>query len=249
MAWRPGGHGIQRLQAWFAGKGFSRHRHDRYAIGVTDSGVQSFWYRGTTHASTAGDVVVLHPDELHDGYAGTGAGFGYRILYIDPAAVAAAVGGLPFVRNPIVKSERFRRLVEEAFEADLEPLAEDAVVLGLGEALSGGTRPLRVDLQAVARAREVLDAAKSPVHAAELEAASGLSRFDLARQFKARYGTSPYRYSVQRRLGWAREKIGTRPLAELALDAGFSDQAHFTRAFRRTYGVTPGRYKELRNPQ
>jgi AraC-like DNA-binding protein len=36
------------------------------------------------------------------------------------------------------------------------------------------------------------------------------------------------------------------PLAELALAAGFADQAHFTRMFRSTLGVTPGRYARLR---
>jgi AraC-like DNA-binding protein len=39
------------------------------------------------------------------------------------------------------------------------------------------------------------------------------------------------------------------PLAEVALTAGFADQAHFTRIFRSAYGVTPGRYARLRGTQ
>ena len=66
--------GIQLLSAWFAGAAFARHRHDTYAIGLTDSGVQSFSYRGSVCSSTAGEVAVLHPDEPHDGYAGTDEG-------------------------------------------------------------------------------------------------------------------------------------------------------------------------------
>jgi AraC family transcriptional regulator len=34
-------------------------------------------------------------------------------------------------------------------------------------------------------------------------------------------------------------------IARIALDAGFADQSHFTRAFRRHHGVTPARYREL----
>jgi AraC-like DNA-binding protein len=76
---------------------------------------------------------------------------------------------------------------------------------------------------------------------------SGLDRYDLARQFRGAHGTSPYRYSVLRRLDYARGRLGDgTPLAELALDAGFTDQAHFTRMFRSAFGLTPGRYLALR---
>lgn len=256
--WRPGLGGVQRLCAWFGGAAFARHRHDTYAVGLTDSGVQSFWYRGAVHRSVPGDVVVLHPDEVHDGYAGAPQGFGYRILYVEPAligeALQALVGracALPFVGRPVVRSRELRSLITAAFAAEMEPLAPDAIALALTEGLcrESGTRltPVRtIDMRAVSRAREILDSAPHKlVRSSELEAASGLSRFDLARQFRARFGTSPYRYSVLRRLEWALEHLGRRPIAELALDAGFADQAHFTRAFKSAFGLPPGRYLAL----
>src|SRR5262245_35531281 len=82
--------GVGLLRAWFEGRPFARHRHDTYAIGVTEAGVQMFDYRGKVEVSGPGQVVVLHPDEAHDGRAGAGAGFGYRIVYAEPARVAAA---------------------------------------------------------------------------------------------------------------------------------------------------------------
>src|SRR2546430_12035678 len=54
--------GVELFSAWFAGEAYQKHRHDTYAIGVTDSGVQVFDYRGAVHASTPGQVVVLYPD-------------------------------------------------------------------------------------------------------------------------------------------------------------------------------------------
>jgi len=60
-------------------------------------------------------------------------------------------------------------------------------------------------------------------------------------------GTSPYRYLLMRRLGYAREQIARRrPLVEVAFDAGFADQAHFTRMFKAAFGITPARYGVLR---
>jgi AraC-like DNA-binding protein len=126
-------------------------------------------------------------------------------------------------------------------------------VLHLAEGLIAGDPdgqpagpPRRLDHAALDRARAVLDSQCAIVRSSELEAVTGLSRYELARQFRARYGTSPYRYSLMRRLDFARVRLrGGAPLADLALAAGFADQAHFTRMFRSAYGVTPGRYARL----
>ena len=51
-----------------------------------------------------------------------------------------------------------------------------------------------------------------------------------------------------RRLDFARSRLGDgTPLADVALAAGFADQAHFTRMFRSAFGLTPGRYVRLRH--
>jgi AraC-like DNA-binding protein len=129
----------------------------------------------------------------------------------------------------------------------------DALVLQLAQGLlrfsaAGltGTLRCRVDLPAVERGRDFLRSWLTIVQSSEVEAVTGLDRYQFARQFHAVYGTSPYRYSLMQRLdvarGWLRD---TRPLAETALDAGFADQAHFTRTFKAAFGMTPGRYVKL----
>src|SRR3989442_14445959 len=80
---RPAG-GVELLSAWFAGKAYQKHRHDTYAIGVTDSAVHVFDYRGSAHASTPGQVVVLYPDQGYDGRAGSNEEFGDRIVDLEP---------------------------------------------------------------------------------------------------------------------------------------------------------------------
>ncbi len=251
--------GVELFSAWLAGEAYDSHRHDTYAIGVTDSGVQVFDYRGATWASTPGRVVVLYPDEVHDGRAGTPEGFGYRIVYVDPSRLAEAVRvvrgrphPLPFVSEPVLTSARLSRAIREAFVAPLESLAVDGLIVDLAEGLMAGARSdarpavsRRVDVRAVERARQFLDAERTRVvHSTELEAVTGLTRYDLSRQFRIAFGTSPYRYLLMRRLDFARERIGRqRPLAEIACDAGFADQAHFTRAFKSAFGLTPARYR------
>jgi AraC-like DNA-binding protein len=257
--------GVELFSAWFAGEAYEKHRHDTYAIGLTDSGVQVFDYRGTVHASTPGQVVVLYPDEIHDGRAGTDAGFGYRILYVEPALLADAVRALrgkpyplPFVNEPVSTNPTLSRAIQEAFRAPLESLAIDTLVVEIARGLMAGERdgggPLcsrRVDAPAVEHARQFLDAERGRVvHSTELESVTGLTRYDLCRQFRIAFGTSPHRYLLMRRLDLAREAIHReRPLAEVALDAGFADQAHFTRVFKSAFGLTPARYRALRAGQ
>lgn len=253
--------GVECLEAWFKGPAYQKHRHDTYAIGLTESGVQLFDYRGTVHVSTPGNVVVLHPDELHDGFAGTDAGFGYRLLYVDPALIFDAVRvlcghtcSLPFVRQPVVNNSTLSAAIRSAFQDSREQLAIDDLILQHAEGLvdSDGSckrtrASRRLDTAAIGRARQYLDDEKTRVvHSKELEAVTGLTRYDLARQFREAVGTSPYRYLLMRRLGLARSQIADRrPLVEVALETGFADQAHFTRTFTAAFGITPSRYAEL----
>jgi AraC-like DNA-binding protein len=206
-------------------------------------------------------VVVLYPDEVHDGRAGTDEGFGYRIVYVEPSHLAEAVRvlrgrpcPLPFVGEPVSSNPRLSQAVEGAFRAPLDSLAADSLIVDLAEGLldgeQGGRRPTvsRVDAAVIERARQFLDAEKTRVvHSTELESITGLTRYDLARQFRIMFGTSPYRYLLMRRLDFARDRIHEeRPLVEVACDAGFADQAHFTRAFKSAFGLTPARYRALR---
>jgi len=256
--------GVEFLEAWFQGNAYQKHRHDTYAICLTITGVQAFAYRGASEISLPGQVTVLHPDEVHDGHAGTEEGFGYRMLYVDPALIFEAVQSmcghpcsLPFVRTPVIMSRTISAAIVSAFESTREPLAIDSLVVRLAEGLleadsscKRAIRPRNLDYAALQRARQYLDDQKTRVvRSSELEMVTGLTRYDLARQFRAICGTSPYRYAVMRRLDLARESLahGT-PIAEVAIEAGFADQAHFSRIFKATVGITPARYRSLRRP-
>ncbi len=250
--------GVELFQARLRGRPFSRHRHDVYAIGVTEEGVQAFAYQGTVERSLPGQVFVLHPDELHDGRAEGPGLFGYRQIYVNPDRIASALPALtgratplPFA-PPVTDDPVLARIVRTAFARASEPLALDGLVLQLAQGLlrcsaaGHSTLRCRVDQPAVERGRDFLRSRLTIVQSSELEAVTGLDRYQFARQFHALYGTSPYRYSVMRRLdvarGWLRD---ARPLAETAFEAGFADQAHFTRTFKAAFGMTPGRYVKL----
>ncbi len=249
--------GVERAQVRLRGLGYAPHRHDTYAIGITTSGVQVFSYRGARQVCLPGEVHILHPDEVHDGGPGTPDGFSYRILYLAPELIGAALDGgpLPFVPGavqPVTAAVRpllpfllpGHPLDELALDTLLTTVAD--LLLALGD--RGARRPSRtVDRPAMERVRAYLSAhAASPVRSRDLESIVGADRYSIARQFRAAFGTSPDRYRTQRRLQGAREAIERgEPLAGVAVDAGFADQSHLTRQFKRTYGLTPARWAGL----
>ncbi|MBV8836793.1 MAG: AraC family transcriptional regulator [Alphaproteobacteria bacterium] len=246
--------GIERLEARFGREGFALHRHDTYAIGVTMSGIQSFRYRGAQRYCRPRQCHILHPDEPHDGSSATASGFGYRILYVDPSLVQQALGGrpLPFVADPVAAiPAAHARLLLRAWDIDdaLDDVDHAELVVGIADALrtlsSNSQEPPRpLPLRALQRVRDAIMAEPARRYAAGcLEDVAGLDRWTLARDFRAAYGTSPRAFRTMRQLDRARHLITAgRSLAEAAVAAGFCDQSHMSRMFKRAYGLTPLRW-------
>lgn len=250
---QPGG--IERIEAWFGSHGYDPHRHDTYSIGRTLAGVQSFHYIGSLRHGIPGNTLVLHPDELHDGMAGTDAGFRYRMAYIDPAMIQNILGGepLPFITGGLSNDPRLFHASEtfvQAVDHPLEALEQQDALYDLAMALravAGKPRGRkRLDYRAAERARAfILEHLDSCITLEMLECASGRERWSLSRDFRTLYGTSPYRFVTLRRLDRFRSLVVEGfTLVDAALVAGFHDQSHMTRHFTRCYGIPPMRWLE-----
>lgn len=245
--------GIERFEAWFAGKAYAMHRHDTYAIGRTLAGVQNFNYRRGQRNSLPGNTMVLHPDEPHDGQAGTDEGFNYRMIYVEPALLQNVLGGraLPFLEGGISTDPRLAAATSALLQRvgeRLEPLEQSEALADVAHALAAvAGMPLRRaggDFVAARRARDYLHAHQTQsVTLPELEAMTGRDRWSLSRDFRTFYGTSPYRYLTMRRLDTVRHLLlAGSSLAAAAVQAGFADQSHMTRHFLKTFGQTPARW-------
>ena len=79
----------------------------------------------------------------------------------------------------------------------------------------------------------------------QIAAQVGVHPVHLSRSFRRYYGRTMTDYVSHRRLDQARARLASRDqsIVEIALDLGFADQSHFSRAFRRLEGLTPGKYR------
>jgi AraC-like DNA-binding protein len=253
------------MHAHFRGHVYHRHSHDCYSFGVTESGAQGFTCRRAGHVSTAGMVMAFNPEDPHDGHAATGPGFTYRMIHVGPefltdllADITGRAAARPLFASPVLDDAAVARAVRRLHAA----LTGAASPLERGERLTaaaallvrrGATRPpapapplaSRDAADAARRIRAFLhDEYASQVSGAELAAVAGRSRYAAYRAFQASYGLAPSAYQRQLRLRAARRLLagGVTP-ADAAATAGFADQAHLTRWFRRCYGITPGAYR------
>ncbi|WP_298982489.1 AraC family transcriptional regulator [uncultured Roseibium sp.] len=257
----PSESGIERIEARFHGNGFSPHRHDTYAIGLTIDGVQTFTYRGEGQASLPGQVIVIHPDELHDGGAGDEQGLRYRMIYVPPEKISDALtadrdNGLPFVSSPVLSDIEFRKELVESLtdiECEIGDFKLDCLIADLAACLkrhadTSQSKPAVLDLRALKECSDLMkECCDQNVRMADLEAVAQIDRYTLARQFRHAFGTSPHRYLVMRRLDRVKSKLQKgEKLAEAAVGSGFSDQSHMSRHFKRAFGMSPGQWRRLR---
>ena len=78
----------------------------------------------------------------------------------------------------------------------------------------------------------------------DLSSLTGLNKFYLGRVFSKEVGISPHQYQLGLRVQQSKDKLARgETLADIAFDTGFSDQAHFTRVFKRFTLTTPGRFQ------
>jgi len=226
------------------------HTHDTWTLLIVDEGAISYALDRGAHGAVRPAVTLLPPHVPHDGRSATRGGFRKRVVYLDASVLDAGRIGAA-VDRPSLPDVRLRRRVHELHAALAYPgeefEAESRLSL-IRERLQrhlGPRSAARVPSGGVAhRLRDLLEA-RTVTGLTLKEAARllGAHPTHLVRSFTATFGLPPHAYLTGRRVDLARRLLlAGEPAADVAGAAGFYDQAHLTRQFRRYLGVTPARY-------
>jgi AraC-like DNA-binding protein len=259
---------VEAMHAHFTAHVYHRHSHESYSFGVTETGAQAFTCRHGRHVSGSGMAMTFNPDDPHDGHAAGEGGFTYRMVHIWPEFFASLIGrsnSLPLFRSPVlddrVTASSLRRLHialtspdPTCSELERHELLTATARLLVRHAATHPREPAGTgvgsDARVAARIRELIhDGYAADLTASDLAEAAGCSRYAAYRAFSQAYGLAPSEYQRQLRVRAARRLLsrGAAP-ATAAAQAGFADQAHLTRWFRRYYGITPGAYRGAVHP-
>jgi AraC-like DNA-binding protein len=253
-AWRPNVPGIAEvLHARFVDHAYPPHTHDTWTLLIVDDGAISYDLDRHHHGAESTCVTLLPPHIPHDGRAATGHGFRKRVVYLEESTIESSLAGAA-ASGPALWDPLLRRRVDQLHRCIADPadaLEAESRLAFIGQRLTAHLRPGRAiattqrgSARLAARLREMLDEAL-PTGLTLADAANilGAHPSHLVRSFSNAYGVAPHAYLIGRRIDVARRLLltGHTPAAT-ATAAGFFDQAHLTRHFRRYLGVTPGRY-------
>ncbi|MEQ8818240.1 MAG: AraC family transcriptional regulator [Thalassobaculum sp.] len=253
--------GLEMLAATYRDHAYALHTHPTWVFGVVTAGVERFRVGRTDNLAAPGSILVVNPEEPHDGEKGCEAGWSYRTCYPSPGLMREVadeleLADLPMFSSAVLPAPDLARSflvahagagAEGAVESEAAMLVALAAIVrrfgdgraqdtGAGPAGSAGRLALYDDLVTADLA--------VPLRLSALAAAAGVTRFQVIRDFKRTVGTTPGRYVRDRRVRRACDLIGEGlPLAAVAAETGFADQSHMTRAFKTVKGVTPAAYR------
>ncbi len=252
-AWRPDIAGISEVfHATFVDYRYPPHSHDTWTVLIVEAGAISYDLDRRRCGAEGQTVAILPPGVTHDGRPASGApGFSKRVLYLDRQFLPADLVGAAVDRTNIDDAELRATIAGLHRELALGPdrFTADSALALVAERIGAHLRPRAVPLQrrdlgVAARLRAMLDGAVGePMSLSEAAVQLDRSKPHLIRAFKASYGLAPHAYLIGRRVELARKLLldGMAP-ADVATAAGFYDQSHLNRHFKRHTAVPPSRY-------
>ena len=258
--WRAPELGGELLKGRFADFSYDVHTHDTACFALLTRGAIRIRMRGQDIVARKGDLYAIEADEPHAGFPIDEAGWTLRTLYVDSGHLRSKVGdeqrrGSLAMRGPILRDAKLASMlyaVHYCSEIQGPRLQREELYLAFAARLierhvrnAGGPVPSGSEGRAIKVAREFIDQSiDRNINLVQIADAAGLPAYRLYRGFEKSTGMTPHAYQRQARVRLAVKLIrARRPLGEVAVATGFSDQAHLTRWFRRMLGMTPGNYR------
>jgi AraC-like DNA-binding protein len=254
---------VKLLQAFYVHHAYPRHSHDYYVICLIERGHQSFTHEGTKYFTPPGGVILINPGVVHTGEAADEAGFEMRSIYPTTSHMQTVVfeltgrhQALPFFKEVRVDHHWARQSLlalhtalaqgASALECESHFIWTLAQLIKRYADIRFNEQRLGKEQKAIQQARHYIDEHFAQgISLSQLADHVSLSPYYLLRVFRAEVGMPPYTYLESVRIRHAQRLIEAgKPLAEVAVEVGFSSQSHLTHRFKQIIGVTPGQYAQ-----
>ncbi|MCU7249779.1 helix-turn-helix transcriptional regulator [Pseudomonas koreensis] len=240
---------------------YSRHSHAHFSIGAITAGRSTYVHEQAQFEVGAGTVVLMNPGDVHACNPIDDQPWSYLMLYVETPWLAdlqqqlgfsGSLGFRRFSNTHLDDAHVFNELralyavlVDEQQDVLRKQSAAVEFFSDLQWRLNPAGQPLREPNFKLERAAGYIrEHCTDLLSLDDICAAAQLSPSYLIRAFKQHYGMTPHAFLVNQRIQFARERLRSGQLiADVALEAGFADQAHFQRAFKQHLAATPGQYR------
>ncbi|MCY9656422.1 AraC family transcriptional regulator [Paenibacillus chondroitinus] len=240
---------------------YQKHFHEEYSIGLIDTGETHAWCDGTMHRVEEGRMISFPPMMLHSCHPKEGVNWSYKMLFIKQDWLQGLKQQeldrlhIPFLleegKNKACRIHINRTMKSLTgagtpleIEISLIELIQTVVSWNDSDLAHKGSNN-RQDRKYVNLIKEYLyENYTEKITLDDLERITDISKFHLIRLFKQSSHMPPHAYQNLLRINHAKIELtkNLRPIADIAVEAGFYDQSHFSRTFSKIVGVPPQKY-------
>ena len=242
---------------------YGLHSHTHWSLGAITQGISTFIYRDDSYHVRQGDLVLMNPDWPHACNPIENQPWSYLMLYVDTSWLTQLryTEGLlqqprwQNIANAVITDKHLYRgyctMAATLLNDDRELLDKQTQVIEYFSALMHilDNQALAFDYQMPttlnALANYLDEHFTEELSLDDLCTLSGYSPSHLIRSFKQGFGMTPHAYIVNKRIQYGQQQLKKGiSIIDTALDAGFADQAHFQRTFKRLVAATPNQYRK-----
>ncbi len=255
--YRPGGLDGIELLSCYSNRHFSSHLHSGYNIWLNSTGGEVFHFKGSSSILSPASFGIVAPGEIHANHPLEDGERHLRSFYVEDAlmkSIARQAGKKCAFTGTIFEDRELHGKLLELHRVLTESpmlLARQSCLIDLlsrvvlrhaegygkgAEGEVGGRRILHIKAFLAENLAE-------DISVESLAEIAGCSPYHLIRSFKKATGFPPHAFLIQLRLERAKTLLKKKtPISQAALEAGFADQSHLSRLFKRTFGITPLTY-------
>lgn len=238
---------------------FQRHIHQDFCIGMIEEGQRVCLHKGSKNLVNAGKIMIVNPGEAH-----TCESLGehsYQMICCPISLLRLVLSQLSdkhqdnlFFPDLIIDDQELFQFLLHLCSILIESestLEKESILLStLVQLIIRHGRECS-SLSALGDKREIIKLVKEYIEnnfaddlsLEQLSYLAKLSPFHFLRIFSKEVGVSPHVYHTEIKIKQAKKLLlRGNSIVQVAYDVGFVDQSHFTRAFKKIVGVTPGEY-------
>lgn len=230
---------------------YKDHLHQELSIGCIEKGATHLNVNGSDYFIQEKEAVIIYPFVSHRCQPVDIQNWEFTMIYIDGdfcrevlthmdtghSIGIKKLGDTEF--NKIKSLSRYLKSDESSYSKETELISTLIEIFAFCD--------IEIKLETdekINRIKEYLEENfLEAIQLGAMEQQFNINKFSLIRSFSKRFNTTPNAYQLQLKINYGRQLLkGSGNIADIAANAGFYDQAHFTREFKKAYGVTPLQY-------
>lgn len=209
---------------------YKPHYHENLCLCAIEKGEISYRFKDDHLTLKRGEIFIVNPFEIHQVVSFKNLS-NYHILHIESDFYA---------KEPLLRDVKLYDMFLKADIASLKNILKNSLY-----------KRDETDKKDLNRIKNYIDKNFTEnLTLKDLAKIANLNESYLSRSFKKEYGLSPLRYIINKKVHYSKKLLdNNKNISNVALELGFFDQAHFYKAFKSIYLLTPKEYQKVKNLQ